>query len=214
MNAYIFDLDGTLFQSMDVWGKVDKTFFGKRGLVLPKANANAMIAMHMDEAAEYVVSLFNLNESPEDIKQEWLAIAQEFYENDVKMKPHAKQYLEKLAAAGHKLAVATSLPEELMTPMLHKHGIWHIFHAICNASEVGTGKAKPDIFLLAAKRLGGRPQDCLVFDDILAAVKSAKSIGMKVCGVYDASSAHHWDEIRALADFTITDFKEVLSCAI
>ena len=209
MKAYIFDLDGTLFESMDVWAKVDKTFFGKRGLVLPQHYADAIIAMHMDEAAAYIVKLFGLKESPDDVIKEWLSIAGHIYENEVHLKPYAKEYLQKLSNAGYKLAVATSLPEELMEPALHKHGIYHIFHAICNAHEVGAGKAKPDIFQLAAKKLGVMPEDCLVFDDILAAVKSAKSIGMKVCAMYDKASAHHWDEIKKIADYTITDFIDV-----
>ena len=213
MKAYIFDLDGTLFESMDVWTKVDKAFFGKRGLTLPANYAEATLAMHMDEAAAYIIKYFGLSDSVDDIKQEWLSIAREAYKNDVQLKPHAKEYLQKLSAAGHKLAVATSLPEELMTPALHKHGIYHIFHAICNASEVGTGKAKPDIFLLAADKLGVAPEDCLVYDDILAAVKSAKGIGMKVCAVYDKSSAHHWDEIRTIADYAITSFGDVWGLA-
>jgi len=209
MQAFIFDLDGTLFESMDVWTKVDKAFFQKRGLTLPKDYAEATLAMHMDEAAAYIIKRFGLNESVEDIKQEWLSIAQHAYENEVVLKPYAKEYLTKLSGGGYKLAVATSLPEELMTPALRKHGIYHIFHAICNAREVGCGKAKPDIFMLAAKKLGVLPGDCLLFDDILAAVKSAKGIGMNVCAVYDKSSQHHWDEMKTIADYSIKGFEEV-----
>ena len=209
MKAYIFDLDGTLFESMDVWAKVDRAFLGKRGLTMSKDYADATLAMHMDEAAAYIVKLFGLKESTEDIIREWLSIAEHIYANEVHLKPYAKEYLQKLSAEGHKLAVATSLPEELMEPALRKHGICHIFHAICNAREVGTGKSRPDIFVLAAKKLDVAPEDCLVFDDILAAVKSAKSIGMKVCAVYDKSSRQDWDEIQAIADYTITDFRDV-----
>ena len=209
MNAYIFDLDGTLFESMDVWATVDKLFFQKRGLTIPEGYAEATKAMHFDEAAEFTIKHFGLNESAEDIMQEWLNIAREAYENDVQLKPYAKEYLIKLASEGHKLAVATSLPEALMEPVMHKHGIYHIFHAICNASEVGTGKSKPDIFILASKKLRVPPECCLVFDDILAAVKSAKSINMQVCAVYDKSSAQDWDEIRATADYAITNFSDM-----
>ena len=208
MKAYIFDLDGTLFESMDVWAKVDKFFMQKRGLTPPDNYVETMLAMHMDEAAEYTIRLFGLSETKEAIMQEWLRLAGQAYENEVQLKPHAKEYLQMLSSAGRKLAVATSLPEELMEPALHKHGIYHIFHAICNADEVGTGKAKPDIFQLAANKLGVLPEDCIVFEDILAAVKSAKGIGMTVCAVYDKSSAQHWDEIRAIADYAITDFKD------
>jgi len=209
MKAYIFDLDGTLFESMDIWNHVDDAFFAKRDILRPDGYAITMLAMHFDEAAIYAKELFNLPESPEEIKQEWLGMATYAYSNEVDMKPFAKEYLLSLKEKGAKLAVATSLPTELLTPALHKHGIYHIFDAICTASEVGCGKSKPDVFLLAAKKLGLAPEECLLFDDILAAVKSAKSIGMKVCAVYDKASDAHWDEIKQIADYAIHSFEEL-----
>jgi len=98
---------------------------------------------------------------------------------------------------------------ELLTPALHKHGIYHIFDVICTASDVGCGKSKPDVFLLTAKKLGVAPEECLLFDDILAAVNSATAIGMKVCAVYDKTSAAHWDEIIKIADYAIHSFEEL-----
>jgi len=209
MKAYIFDLDGTLLESMDIWSKIDDAFFAKRGIARPHDYAEAILSMHFDESAIYTINRFGLSETPEEIKKEWLDMAIHLYTNEVQLKPHAKEYLQSLSAKGHKLAVATSLPTEIMTPALHKHGIYHIFQAICTAQEVGCGKTKPDIFLLAAKKLNVSPQDCLLFDDILAAVKSAKSIGMKVCGVYDKTSHSHWEEIKEIADFTIKDFRDI-----
>ncbi|MCL2527187.1 MAG: HAD family phosphatase [Defluviitaleaceae bacterium] len=206
MKAYIFDLDGTLLESMDIWGKVNNGFFNKRGMSCPDNYYEAIAATYIDEAAIYTKNQFGLKESPEDIKKEWLTMAAQAYSNEVQLKPYAKDYLTRLSKEGKKLAVATSLPTELLEPALHNHEIYNIFHAICTAREVGCGKSKPDVFLLAAKKLGVAPEDCLLFDDILAAVKSAKSIGMKVCGVYDKSSAHDWEEIKQTADYTIIDF--------
>jgi len=208
--AYIFDLDGTLLESMDVWSKIDDAFFKKRNITRPDDYTQAILPMHIDETAVYTINRFGLNETPEAIKQEWLDMAIKAYSTEVNLKPHAKEYLESLNKKGHKLAIATSLPPEIMIPALHKHGIYHIFQAICTASEVGCGKTKPDIFLLAAKKLGTAPEDCLLFDDLLAAAKSAKSIGMKVCAVYDKTSAKDWKEIQQLADYAITSFQELL----
>jgi len=209
MKAYIFDLDGTLFESMDVWSKIDEAFFHKRGITRPDDYTEAILAMHIDESAIYTVNRFGLDESPEDVKQEWLGMAIHAYSSEVTLKPYAKDYLTRLSKEGHKLAIATSLPPELLEPALRNHGIYNIFHAICTAWEVGCGKSKPDIFLLAANKLGVQPEHCLLFDDILAAVKSAKSIGMKVCGVYDEASAQHWEEIQRIADYAIMDFSGV-----
>jgi len=207
--AYIFDLDGTLFESMDVWSKIDTAFFKKRRIPHPDGFTASILAMNFDEAANYTKTLLGLNESTDEIKQEWLDMAIHAYSHEVDMKPYAKEYLLSLKAKGHALAVATSLPVELMTPALHKHEIYHIFDVICTASEVGCGKSKPDIFVLTAKKLGLPPQDCLHFDDILAAVKSATSIGMEVCAVYDKTSANDWDEIKNIADHSIMGFKDI-----
>jgi len=207
--AYIFDLDGTLFESMDVWSKIDEAFFNKRDITRPGDYAEAILSMHFDESAIYTINRFGLKETPEAIKQEWLDLAIHAYSTEVELKPYAKEYLEILSQRDCRLAVATSLPTEIMAPALHKHGIYHIFHAICTAQEVGCGKAKPDIFWLAAKKLGVAPEECLLYDDILAAVKSAKSIGMKVCAVYDKTSAKHWEEIRQIADYAIMSFQEI-----
>jgi len=210
MQAYIFDLDGTLFDSMGVWRKIDDNFFGKRGLVCPEDYASAILPMPFDESSRYTIERFGLSETPEEVQQEWLDLAIHAYTTEVDFKPGAKDYLGSLLAKGVKLAVATSLPKEIMIPTLHKHGIYHIFHAICTAQDVGCGKNKPDVFILAAKELGVTPEDCLLYDDILPAVRSAKSIGMKVCAVYDETSADNWDEIQKIADCTIMDFKELV----
>ena len=209
MKAYIFDLDGTIFESMDVWNQVDTAFFEKRNLSHPQDYTDAILAMHFEEAAAYTISRFNLDETVEDVVKEWLSLAAEAY-NHVQLKPYAKEYITSLAAKGHKLAVATSLSTELLEPTLRKHGLYDMFHVICTAKDVGCGKAKPDIFLLTAKKLGVEPEECLLFDDILAAIKSAKSIGMKVCAVYEKTSQGDWDAMKALADYAIVDFSEML----
>jgi len=192
---------------MDIWSRVDKLFFAKRGIDRPRDYLEAVIAMHFDEAAVYTIQRFGLKETPEAIKEEWLSLASHAYANDVEMKPGAREYLSKLQAKGCKMAVATSLPDVLMKIALQKHEIYHIFDAICTAQEVGSGKAKPDIFLLAAKKLGVSPTDCILFDDILVAAKSAKSIGMTVCAMYDKHSQDHWEEIKKTADYTATSFE-------
>jgi len=208
MKAYLFDLDGTIFESMDIWGQVDIAFCKKHNLTHEVNYADVVLSMYFEEAAAYTKTRFNLSQTPDEIVEEWLSMAAEAYEK-VQLKPGAKEYLMILATKGHKLAVATSLPTQLLEPTLKRHGIYDIFDAICTAKEVGCGKSKPDIFILAANKLGVKPEDCLLFDDLFAAVKSAKSIGMKVCAVYDKTSHKDWDAICALADYAITDFNSM-----
>ena len=208
--AYIFDMDGTLLDSMHVWENVDLGFLLKRGIAVPPDYVEVISSMSFTETAAYTIERFGLPDSVESLIREWNELTIYAYGHTVEMKPGAKEYLHKLRSRGAKLAVATGLPAELYEPALHNHGIYDFFHAICGADEVRYGKSRPDIFLLTAKKLGVQPSDCLVFEDILQAVKSAKSAGMAVCGVFDKASEKDWEEIKKEADYVIRSFREIV----
>jgi haloacid dehalogenase superfamily, subfamily IA, variant 3 with third motif having DD or ED len=206
--AYIFDLDGTLLDSMGVWGQIDSDFLAKRGIAVPPDYMEAIAPLTFQETAAYTINRFALPDSVEDLMREWNEMAAYAYGNTVQMKPHAKEYLVKLRKHGVKLAIATSLSAELCAPVLRSNGIDNFFEVICRTDEAGHGKSRPDVFLLTAKKTGVPPEDCLVFEDILAAVKSAKSAGMSVCAVYDKASESDWEQIKATADYAIVDFQD------
>ena len=215
MKAHIFDLDGTLIDSMGVWVDIDRTFLSKRGIPMPPANeyekfvANTIPLTPLESAA-HVIKHFGLKEKPEEVMAEYNKHALKAYSSTVKLKVGAKRFLQSLREKGTKLSIATSAPTSLCIAALKNHGITNIFDAICMSEEVGFGKFRPDIFLLAAKRLDVRPEDCIVYDDNLTAIKTAKSIGMTTCGVYDESSEKEWAEIEQAADFVIRGFDELL----
>jgi beta-phosphoglucomutase-like phosphatase (HAD superfamily) len=206
--AYIFDLDGTLLDSMGLWDQIDIDFLAKRGIAVPPDYMEAISALTFLEVASYTIKRFNLTDSVEGLISEWNSMASYAYGNTIQMKPHAKEYLLALRESGAKLAIATALFPELCSSALRNHGIDSLFHAVCNTAEAGQGKSQPAVFLRTAKELGVPPEDCLVFEDLLAAVKSAKSAGMSVCAVYDKTSANDWDEIKKTADYAIVDFQD------
>jgi HAD superfamily hydrolase (TIGR01509 family) len=208
MKGYIFDLDGTLLDSMSVWDQIDIDFLAKRNIAVPPGYADVVSSMTFHDAAAYTIKRFALPDSVESLISEWNDMAAYAYGHTVQLKPHAKEYLAALRERGAKLAIATTLSSELCAPVLRSNGIDHLFHAMCRTDEVGHGKTRPDVFLLAAKKLGVPPADCLVFEDILAAVKSAKSAGMSVCAVYDKSSENDWGEIQKIADYAVVDFND------
>ena len=208
MAAYIFDLDGTILDSMGVWHDIDIEFLRKRGFDVPDDYVSTIAAMTLSEAAHYTIERFRLKENATEIVTEWLKMAAYAYSRTVKLKPYAKEYLLALHKSGVKLAVATSAKPELYEPALFNHGIYNLFHVICNADEVGSGKSKPDIFIHAARKLNISTSECIVFDDLLVAVKNAKSVGMKVYGVLDKASEDDWEQIKAIADGTIVNFMD------
>ena len=204
--AAIFDLDGTLLNSMDVWEKIDIAFLSKRGLPVPQNYVTEICARSFEEAAQYTIELFRLNETVPAIIEEWNLMAAHEYANNVCLMPYTHEYLLRLKAFNIKLAVATGLPEKLYKPSLMNNGVYDVFDFLCSADQVQRGKECPDIFLFASDGLGTSPQKCIVFEDVLPAVKSAKQAGMITYGVYDKYSSDHESEIRAIADGYIYDF--------
>ena len=208
--AAIFDLDGTLIDSIGVWEKIDHAFLKKRHLPVPKNYVRDLSSMGHKEAAEYTVSLFHLKESAEEVLAEWKDMAIDEYSNHIRLKPNAKEYLLFLKAQGIKLGVATSLPEALYVPVLQNNGIYRLFDAFSSTQEVSRGKEYPDVYLLTAKKLGVPPRDCVVFEDILPAIRGALLSGMRPYGVYDPYSEHQLGRIMQLSTAFIFDFSQMM----
>ena len=164
--AAIFDLDGTLLDSMGVWDQVDIDFLNKRGIEVPPDYMTKVSAMQFRQIAEYTIARFGLTDTPEELMQEWDDMASVAYSTTVEAKPGALDYLRDLKASGVKLGVATSLPPHLREPALRHVGMFDLFNDIVSVDDANdVGKDQPDVYLLAAKRLGAAPVDCTVFED-------------------------------------------------
>ena len=216
--AAIFDLDGTLLDSMHVWSRVDEIYFEKRDITVPDDYGPALAGLSYRESAEYTKARFGFPEPWEEIVREWTELAHEEYALRVELKPGAREYLTALRRAGVKLAVATALPEYLYRPCLERLGILELFGALCSTDDTGgRGKGNGEVFLLAARRLGVAPENCAVFEDVLEGVRGAKRAGMRACCVRDAANAHAHGEIESIADEMIDSYWDILPrrrCAI
>ena len=131
------------------------------------------------------------------------------YSRRVGLKPYALDYLKKLKESGIKVGVATGLPKVLYEPVLKNNGVYDLFDAFTSTDEVDRGKTFPDVFLLAAKKLGLEPHECVAFEDVPEGVKSAKQAGMTVCGVHDKYSESFRADIEKIADGYLLNFSEV-----
>lgn len=211
MKAYIFDLDGTLLDSMHVWEQIDVDFLSGRGIDVPPDYIDVICSKSFPEAAAYTIERFGLPDGVDDLLREWNRMAEHAYGHTVRLKPYAKEFLVTLKERGAKLGIATSLPEALYEPALKNNGIRGLFDVICSTDEVSHGKTRPDVFLFAARKLGVDPVDCVVFEDIPQAIESAKKAGMTVYGVYDESSSEHWEWIKKIADGVVYDFEEAIA---
>ena len=205
----IFDLDGTLLDSMGVWDQVDIDFLSKRGIDVPDDYMTKVAAMQFRQIAEYTIARFSLTDTPEELMDEWDHMARVMYATVVEAKPYAREYLAQLKESGAKLAVATSLPPMLREPAMKHVGIFDYFDEVVSVDDAGdVGKDQPDVYLLAASRLGVEPEECTVFEDLLIGMRSAKSVGMKVWAMHDDSSDADWPAICGLADGVMFDFHD------
>lgn len=206
----IFDLDGTLLDSTWVWEKIDVDFLAKRGLEVTPDYMQEIRNHNFITGSRYVVGKFDLKERPEEIAAEWLAMAQEEYDNRIVLKDGAYLFLRYLKEQGMKLAVATSSTYALFSNCLKRNGIYDFFDVFTETHEVEHGKGAPDVYELAAERCGVKPSECIVFEDILKAVEGAKKGGFYTVAVYDEASAQEKDAIFNLCDRYIVSFEELL----
>ncbi len=205
----IFDLDGTVLHSMGLWKKVDELFFTSRNMPIPEGYIQAISPLGTVGAAHYTKNTYNIEESIEEIIEEWQSTAKREYAQNVTLKPHAKEYILRLKEQGFHLAVATASDPEMFGECLKKYGLADVFDFFITVNEVGKGKGHPDIYMKAAQRMGIEPSECMVFEDILTALRSAKSAGFYCVAMYDESSANDKEEIEKIADRFITDFEEM-----
>lgn len=210
IKAVIFDMDGTLLDSMGVWDKVDRTFFERRGMTMPQDYHKNVKNMHFPVAAQYTKERFSLPDTEESIMEEWTELCYNEYEQDVRLKEGAYEYLKLLREKGIKLGYATANSRELCEVCLKNCGVLDYFTSRTYVSEVENGKSEPDIYLLAAERLGVTPDECVVFEDLPMGIKSAKKGGFTVCGVYEEASQKGEEDFKEYADYFISSFKELL----
>ena len=210
IKAVIFDLDGSLVDSMWMWREIDVEFLGARGLELPEDFQQKIEGMSFTETARYSIERFGLTESVEELKEIWNGMALDKYSHEVGFKPGAEQFLKRCKELGLPMGIATSNSRELVQAVSDSLGLAKYIDVVVTACEVNRGKPAPDVYLAAAKKLGAAPKDCLVFEDVPAGILAGKNAGMTVCAVEDFYSMDLTEEKRRLADYYITDYRQVL----
>lgn len=210
-DAAIFDMDGTIMDSLGIWERIDYDFLEKkRGIKVPDNYVHAIAAMSFSEIADYTIKRFNLPDTPQELMQEWTDMAIYEYAHNVPLKPYVREYINYLKNHGKKIVLCTSSPEYFFRPALKNNGIYDLFDAFANTCEAGVGKSSPKVYLLAAEKVGVNPQRCLVFEDVISAASSAKKAGMTVCGVYDKRSHSRQEELASVCDMYIAGFNEMM----
>lgn len=206
IKAVLFDLDGTLVDSMWVWKQIDMAFLKKRHIPMPQGLQQEIEGMSMKETAVYFRTRFLLSESVEELMEEWNEMAMDVYRNQVSFKPGGEAFLRYLRSCGIKTGICTSNSRELLHAVAEKLKLPRYIDVFLTANEVAHGKPAPDIYLEAAARLCVSPEECLVFEDIIPGIEAGRNAGMKVCTIADAYSAGVWKEKQRRSDYCIEDY--------
>lgn len=208
--AVIFDLDGTLIDSMWMWKAIDIEYLGRFGYDCPEDLQKVIEGMSFTETAVYFKERFRIPDSIDEIKADWVRMSIDKYRNEVPLKDGARAFLEYAKQAGMVMGIATSNGREMVDAVLHSLEIAPFFSNITTGCDVAMGKPAPDVYLEAARRLGVEPGDCLVFEDVPAGILAGKAAGMTVIAVEDEFSRKMRGEKEALADGWIENYRELL----
>lgn len=210
IDAVIFDLDGTLVDSMWMWKTIDIEYLARFGLEFPEDLQADIEGMSFTETAIFFKNRFKLPDPVDKIKRDWNEMAWDKYLNEVPLKEGVREFLDYLKEKQIPAGIATSNSKELVDLIINKHNISEYFKSIRTSCEVEKGKPSPDIYLLVAKDLKVEPLRCLVFEDIIQGIMAGKNANMKVCAVYDEFSKDDEKEKIKLADYYILSMRELL----
>lgn len=209
IEAVIFDLDGSLVDSMWLWRAIDIEYLGRFGIPLPERLQNEIEGMSFHETAVYFKERFLIPDSLDQIKEDWNRMAWDKYAKEVPLKPGIREFLDGCRARGIRLGIATSNSRELVENVVLVHGLKDYFSCILTGSEIKRGKPAPDIYLEVAGCLGVEPIKCLVFEDIIPGIQAGKNAGMRVCAVEDEYSLDQREDKMSLADYFVEDFSGI-----
>lgn len=211
IKACIFDMDGTVVDSMWVWGSIDIEYLERFGYDVPADMKEDIEGASMREVAAYFKNRFNLSDDLDTIINDWNDMAIYKYANEVPLKPHIKEFFEYLKAHNIKIGLFTSNSMVLAEACLKGLGIYDYFDALTAGCSDIKGKPEPDGYLLTADKLSVEYSKCLVFEDLVKGITAGKNAGMKTCAVKDDYSDYQLKEKIEAADYYIEDYYEVFN---
>lgn len=205
----IFDFDGTLSATEQLWEKVDRAFFAQRGIDYAPSVHQTLATLGFTGGAHWVRERYGVRDSVEDICDEWNRLGAALYAAEAVLRPGAEDYLRRLRSAGMRIALATTNDPAVLASMEPRVRVRELFDAVVCGKEVGVPKDKPDIYLEAARRIGAEPGRTMVFEDILAGTRSAKSAGFSVCAVACTDPLQPRAKLRREADLWLDDWRDI-----
>ena len=208
IKGVVFDVDGVLLNSMPVWENLGELYLERLGVEAEKDLGETLFAMTLEEGAQYLISRYGLDKTPEEIIKGLNREVKDFYVSKVPLKEGVRQYLYEFRERNIPMVIATTGDRENAQAALKSLKVYSYFQGIFTCSEIGSGKNQPDIYHAAALQLDTDPKETLVFEDALHAIQTAKRAGFKTVGVYDRANDRNLAQIWNTADIYLPEFKD------
>lgn len=209
--VYFFDMDGTLINSMQLaWDKVILRFLNERGIKYPDDIITNLVTRGFMGIAKHYVEEFKVDMTPEEIYDWFMVELEPMYQNEFPLKDGAKEFILSLKEQGHVVNVISGSPLRFVVPCFKRTEIYDLFDNVLSLEEFGLTKSDKALFTKLAEISSVSPSDCVVIDDSVNAIKTAKSAGLNTIGIYEQAVSNTWEEMQAVADKTIKSFKELL----
>jgi HAD superfamily hydrolase (TIGR01509 family) len=209
--CYLFDFDGTLVDSMPTFVSAMLRILDENGICYESDIIKIITPLGLAGTAEYYINQMGVNMSRDQLMGVMKDYMKEAYFHTIPAKANVPEVLRVLKAQGASLNVLTASPHITLDACLKRLGLWELFDNVWSCDDFNTTKADPEIYKMAAEKLGKQVQEVLFLDDNLNADQTAKKAGMVVCGVYDPSSDDYTEQIKAATDYYIYDFEELLT---
>ncbi len=210
IKGIIFDIDGVLLDSMLIWNDLGARYLRSIG-VIPEAGLNEILfSMSMEQGADYLKEHYKLKESTDIILNGIQDMLKDFYFTEVKVKPGADELMKYLNDNHFRMTAATSSPRTHVEKALSRNGLLHYIEVIYTTGEIGISKHSSAIYDMAAAYMNLKPEEILVFEDSLYALKTAKSAGYKTVGVYDKNGETDQEGMKESSDIYVKNISDVI----
>jgi HAD superfamily hydrolase (TIGR01509 family) len=211
IRGVILDLDGTLLDSMPLWHEIDLQFLTENGIEPPENISEIVGKMSITEWADYFIRTFRMPYTPEYVIRRIEELAETAYRESIPEKPYVRKFLDALDEAHIPYGVATATYRNSAMAALRRLGLWERMQFVLTGEDVPSGKKNPEIYLLAAQKLGTQPHETLVVEDALHCVRTAAAAGFLTAGVYDAAILpEEWDAMQETCTLTGCHLLEIL----
>lgn len=210
MKHIIFDLDGTLLDSMQAWKNIGRDCLRKKGIEPPENLREKMKNLTIPQAAQFFITEFSLPLSVEEMVEDIIQLVADKYKNEIQLKPFALEFLERQKQLGSKMCILTASEPSYIHGALERLGILPYFEFIMTCTQTGLSKHEPKVFHLAMEKLQGSLDNTLVIEDALYAVQSAKKAGLYVIAIEDETAMEDKQEILNICDCYVTSYEELM----